>query len=1077
MIDSDEGSHDEASKDTTLPSSSPDFVEQDEPDLIDNIIPTRGYQLTPMVGLGGSAGSIQALGEFFKAMPNDSGMVFVVILHLSATHHSSLPEVLTRSTAMAVTHAVDGIKVKANHIYVIPPGKHLATTDGHLKLTNINHEHGKRVAVDIFFRSLADTHGPHATAIVLSGADGDGAIGIKRIKERGGLTIAQDPDQAEHASMPRTSIETGMVDWVLPVGQIPEKLCIYQNNEKRLKLPPEDGPPLEHRPNSSGNDGENALREILLFLRLRSGCDFSFYKRATILRRIKRRMQVNNVETLDAYLEFLRTHAGEAGALLQDFLISVTNFFRDREVFDALTTQIESLFLNKKSDDTIRVWCPACATGEEAYSIAMLLQEQAHKIQNPPSLQIFACDLDEDAVQIARSGSYPDAIAADVSEERLQRFFVKDQNGYKVRRELREIILFAFHDLLRDPPFSRMDMISCRNLFIYLTPNAQRRVFEIFHFAMKSDALLLLGASESIENGGNLFRTVDKKNRIYASLPSMQSNSPMMSDAHSLQRVVDKIKHTASMPVIHGKHFGLDRYQTLHQGTFRGLDRSALAELHFKLIERYAPPSIIVNTDHDIVHLSEHAGEFLKITGGEPTMNLMRVINPALRIELRTTLFRAAESHELVRTENIPVPFEGEIHNVTVEVTQIFDISPDHLLVTFKKSGPLESFDSGQDAAHPQASSRHESALRHLENELEQLKQNLRDTVEQYEASGEELRASNEELQAMNEELQSINEELSTVNSEMKVKVDEIASANSDLQNLMASTSIATVFLDRKLAIMRYTPSAAGIFNLIPGDIGRPLAHLKHTLEYPNLIEDAKQVLQTLIPHEREVRDEKCSYVIRLQPYRTMEDTIAGAVLTLFDVTERNKANEALRQSEERLRILIESVKDYAIFTTDTERRIDGWNKGAETIFGFTESEILGKTADILFTTEDCAKGDPVLEMNTARDLGRAENERWHARKDKSTFYGSGSVMPLRDKSGELRGFVKIMRDLTERKRAQEALREHVEELTRFNAAAVGRESRMIELKTEINALLLRLGEPAKYTFSPQASYGESLFR
>jgi two-component system CheB/CheR fusion protein len=393
-------------------------------------------------------------------------------------------------------------------------------------------------------------------------------------------------------------------------------------------------------------------------------------------------------------------------------------------------------------------------------------------------------------------------------------------------------------------------------------------------------------------------------------------------------------------------------------------------------------------------------------------------------------------------------------------------------------SNPSPGSDPGADGSLPPLAPDFVPVMRHLERELEQVKSNLRTTVEQYEASTEELKASNEELQAMNEELrsateeletsreelQSINEELTTVNQETKGKVEEVASANSDLQNLMASTSIATVFLDRDLAITRYTPSAADIFHMIPGDVGRPLAHLKHQLDYADLIADAEQVLRTLVPLEREVSDGSRWYLVRMQPYRTAEDHIAGVVLTLVDVTERNGATEALRQSEERMRILIESAKDYAIFTIDRERRVDSWNKGAETMFGYSENEVVGQVADILFTPEDRAKGDPAREIRLAREEGRAENERWHVRKDGSIFYGSGSVMPLRDASGGLRGFVKIMRDLTECKRTEEALREQMDELTRFNSAAVGREVRMIELKKEINELCARLGEAARYS-------------
>jgi two-component system CheB/CheR fusion protein len=891
-----------------LLAADPDAGEEILLDEIDNIVPTCVYQMTPMVALGGSAGSVQALAEFFQAMPANTGMVFVVILHLSPTHESAMAGLLGRSTTMPVVQAQDGQKVEPDHVYVIPPGKYLTTVDGHLQLVELKSERGKRVAVDLFFRSLADTHGPHAAAVVLSGADGDGAIGIKRIKERGGLTIAQDPDEAEHPAMPRASINTGMVDWVLSVADMPKRLLEYRDNEFRLKLPPEEGPAPAPAPRAPGDDGETALRDVLVFLRTRTGCDFYHYKRATIVRRIARRMQVNGVEDVPAYLVYLRTHLGEAGALQQDLLISVTNFFRDREAFGALEHYIPELFRNKTSTDSLRVWVPACATGEEAYSIAMMLLEHAEKVDAPPSLQIFACDLDDGAIRVARAGHYAEVITADVSEERLRRFFIKDHSGYRVRRELREMVLFATHDLVKDPPFSRMDLISCRNLLIYLNQEAQDRVFDTFHFALKPEGRLFLGTSESVDDTSQLFNVLDKKNRIYSRKATSPRTSLLVPTGPSaLLRVIEAQNRTQVEPVVHGKRFLQDSVANIPTGFKRHLDRASLAELHFRLLERFAPPSVIVNADQDVVHISENAGEFLKFSGGEPTMNLLHIVHPSLRIVLRSALFRAAETNEPVESLGVPAQLDGQPSVVDLRVSPAYEIAPGFLLVVFeKRTATAEQATAAGEAP----SSSQEPVVRHLERELEQVKARLRDIVEQSEASTEELKASNEELQAMNEELrsateeletsreelQSINEELTTVNQEMKAKMDEIAHANSDLQNLMASTSIATVFLDRELSITRYTPSAVDLFHLIPGDLGRPLAHLKHRLEYPELITDAEHVLRTLVPIEREVRGDGDWFLARMQPSRTVEDHIAGLVLTFVDITDRRRATEALRE-------------------------------------------------------------------------------------------------------------------------------------------------------------------------------------
>ena len=675
-----------------LPAVTPDRCEEAHPNEIDNIVPTQGYEMMPMVGLGGSAGSIVALREFFEAMPADSGMVFVVILHLSPEHESSMPALLQRHTPMQVVQAEDGMKVEANVVYVIPPGKHLTSLDGHLQLTDLEPERGKRVAVDLFFRSLADTHGPHAAAIVLSGADGDGALGVKRIKERGGLTIAQDPDEAEHPSMPQSSIATGMVDWVLQVAEMPARLLDYTHRETRLRVPPEEGPQPAKAPPKAEDQDEAALRDVLAFLRARTGHDFSYYKRATIVRRISRRMQVNALEDLPSYLSFLRTHPGESGALLQDLLISVTNFFRDRESFQTLELLIPGLFKNKTSSDCVRIWSPACATGEETYSLALMALEHARTLDAPPAIQVFGCDLDNAAIQAARAGLYPETIAADVSEERLRRFFQKEHGGYRVRRELREMVLFAAHDLLKDAPFSRVDLISCRNLMIYLNREAQKRALDIFHFALKPSGLLFLGSSESLDEGSALFSAIDKRHRIYVQRPAQRTGLPVPAGAGTLQRALEAQERAHGGPVLPRGAFVGQPSITGPLGTelARSEERVSPAELHFKLIERFAPPSVLVNRDYEIVHISENAGGFLQFSGGEPTTNLLRVVHPNLRIGLRTALFQAAETNLPVKVPHVPMETEGAQRLLDIRVSPAREAAPGFLIVVFDVQEPLQ---------------------------------------------------------------------------------------------------------------------------------------------------------------------------------------------------------------------------------------------------------------------------------------------------------------------------------------------------------------------------------------------------
>jgi two-component system CheB/CheR fusion protein len=1143
----------------------PDHAEEALADFIDDVVPSRGYQLTPLVGLGGSAGAIPALQQFLQTMPTDSGLSFVVVLHLAPEHESNLVEILQRCTPMPVIQASDKVEVEPNAVYVIPPRKAIRTLNGQLSLADDPlSPRGRHVAVDLFFRTLADTHGPHAAAVVLSGSDGDGAIGIKRIKERGGLTVAQDPQEAEQAGMPRSAIASGMVDWVLPVAEIPSRLLAYFGLEKNLKLPPEDGPFLAHFvPPVTGGGEEAKLRDVLSLLRTRTGRDFSYYKRATVVRRVARRMQVNGVEDLTGYLDCLRTRPGEAGALLQDMLISVTNFFRDAECFAALGPHLDELFKDKGPNESVRVWVPACATGEEAYSLAILLWEKARQMDAPPAIQVFATDLDEEAIKTGREAMYPLTIEADVPEDQLRRYFVRDHRGYRVRRELREIVLFAQHDMLKDSPFSRLDLVSCRNLLIYLNRDAQKRAFEIFHFALLPEGKLFLGASESAEDVSVLFSVIDKKNRVFLQRPTPRVSVPVPAGRGSLALALETQHHAQPAPVIAGR--GLAHQPPPTTVIPRQADgRTSWGELHFKLLETLAPPSVLVDADHEIVHVSPSAGRYLQFAGGEPTRNLLRSVHPGLRIELRAALYQAAQTRSHAEASVGSIELGGQNAEISMRVSLAKGLGADMYVVMFDARPHGADVEPG--SARPEGAAE-DPVARHLDRELERLKAHLRDTVEQYEASNEELKASNEELQAMNEELrsateeletsreelQSINEELTTVNHELKSKVDELGHSNSDMHNLMDATAIATVFLDRELRITRYTPEAVALFNLIATDLGRPLADLATRLDYPELSTDALRVLKHLVPIEREVGlPDGNWFLARLLPYRTIEDHIAGVVVSFIDITERKQAEEvrlwlsavvasssdaimsfamdqtilswnagaerifgyaaseaigrplsilggladeernqvltqlragksisnlevarrhkdgrevmvalsvspikdtqdkviggtaiarditqqrqaaeALRSSEERLRMVVENAREYAIFSTDLERRVTIWNAGAQRLLGYAESEVLGKPADVIFTPEDRAAGAPDQEMGIALREGRASDDRLHQRKDGSRFWASGALMLMRDAQGEAVGFVKILRDQTTARETQQALERSQAELMR----------------------------------------------
>jgi two-component system CheB/CheR fusion protein len=1016
-----------------------DPLHGDDPARNDDATARRGEHAVPLVGMGGSPSSIGAIRAFLRALPHGTGMAVLVTVHPHPGREIALAEQLRRDSKLPVVELDGSTPIEADHVYVIAPGRALQLIDGRLATSEAKPPRGRQVANDLFFRALADARGEHAAAIVLSGADGDGAIGIKRVKERGGLTIAQDPDEAESGGMPRSAIATGMVDWVLPVAEMPARLIEYQQLERSLELPAEEEPAQAEAPAPQADRHEASLREVLRFLRSRTGRDFSYYKRATVVRRIARRMQVNGVADMPAYLDCLRATAGEAAALLQDLLISVTNFFRDAPCFASLESALPELFKGKGAGDTVRVWVPACASGEEAYSIAILLAEHADTLADPPALQVFASDLDEHSIQIARAGVYPETIEADVTPERLKRFFVREHLGYRIRREMRESVLFAVHDLLRDSPFSRLDLVSCRNLLIYLTRDAQARAIDLFHFALRAEGLLFLGSSESIDESSPDFVVLDAKCRLYLQRPAMRKHPPLLTDpgtlALSIERagnggIGEKLAATdgASQTALVGRSWP----PTNGTWTRPGDGASAWwATLHYRLLERIAPPSIIVDAEHEIVHLSESAGRFLQIAGGEPVKNLLRLVDPALRIELRAALFQAEQSGEPAQFGPVSLEIDGAPCPFKVRVVPGGELAPAYSMVLF------EALTSDAEAAAAAPAAALHPMAEHLDREVERLKAHLRDTVEQYEASNEELKAGNEELQAMNEELrsateeletgreelQSINEELSAVNAELKSKVDELGSANSDMLNLMDATAIPTVFLDRDLRITRYTPPAVSVFKLIPADVGRPLSDLRIDLDYPELAEDAERVLRRLAPVEREIaRGADVWFLARMSPYRTIDDRIAGVVLTLVDISERRRTEHALREGEERLRLIFENAREYAIFSMDPGRRVSAWNVGAERILGYREAEVLGQLADIIFTEEDLAQSVPAREAATALVSGRAADDRFHRRKDGSRFWASGVMTPMHDAYGETIGFVKILRDQTEARRAQEAL-------------------------------------------------------
>ncbi|HET9642464.1 MAG TPA: CheR family methyltransferase [Burkholderiaceae bacterium] len=989
----------------------------------------------PVVGIGASAGGLTPLLKFFENVPSDSGMAFVVVVHLSPTHASSLPSLLQTSTSMKVVSAEQSMDIAPNTIYVIPPSKMLSMNDSYLRVTELDRPRGRHMAIDLFFRTLAVVHRERAFAIVMSGTGADGAVGITRIKEEGGISMVQQPTEAEFDGMPRAALATGTIDWVLPVEQMPAKLIELWDNAQTIELPnaKDEGVPALPSPHAA-RQAEEALRDILLLLRTRTGHDFRNYKRATVLRRLERRLQVHGLPNLPAYRAFLQAQPEEAQALLKDLLIGVTNFFRDAEGFEMLQREaIAPLFDTDEAPSDLRAWVAGCATGEEAYSVAILLCEQAAQLTQPPKIHISATDIDEAAITHARMGAYPTSIETDVSPTRLRRYFDRESDQYRIRKEVREKVMFAVHNLLHDPPFSKLDLISCRNLLIYLDRDVQADILEMFHFALKPGGYLFLGSSESADTPSQYFSVVDKKHRIYrANVMSRTTRYMHRIGAGTPSALVTQ--HVQARPEKRGPSF---------------------AELHRQLTEQYAPPSVLIDADGNIVHLSGQAGRFLRHAAGAPSTNLMTLVQPELRLELRTAVFQALRTDESVEARRVRIRQGDKDRYVNMIARPVHEpeLSPEHLvLVLFDEVGDLTGSETVQ-----VASDGRDPLIAQLEEELSRTREQIQNTIEQSETSTEELKASNEELQVLDEELrstteeletskeelQSINEELITVNHELKTKVEETSKINDDLQNLIASTDIATVFVDRAMRIKRYTPHATRLFNLIPTDVGGSLLDITHKLDYDHLADDATEAFQSLRVIEREVASQHGRwYLARVLPYRTTEDRIDGAVLTFVDITGRRKAEETMRQ-------IAEATRDFAIITLDESGRVKTWNEGAEKVFGYTDNEMIGQNVGLLFVPEDRESGVLDRELQRARDDGRAEDDRWHLRKDGQRVFCSGVTSPLRD-DGRLVGYAKIARDITQSK-----LREYERERALQEESARRAEAQTAsELKDEFLAVL-----------------------
>ncbi|MFL6579050.1 MAG: chemotaxis protein CheB [Povalibacter sp.] len=843
--------------------------------------------LVPVCAIGASAGGLTALRSFFQQIDTDLGFAYVVIVHLSPDHPSAMGEILAACTRMPVQQVNDGPVLRPNCVYVIPPDRELVIKGDEVTAQAFSQPRGHRAPIDLFFRSVAAARGD-GLAIVLSGSGSDGAVGVRAIKEAGGVIFVQDPAEAEYAMMPQNAIATGVADFVSPIGAMVDRIREVAHSKDAVR-------------SLNADAAANDLRRIVNFMRARTGHDFSSYKRATVMRRVTRRMQVTRSESLEGYASYVRDTPEEAHELFSDLLISVTMFFRDHDAFDALCEQAINRIFDDLDETGIRVWVVGCATGEEAYSIAMLLLEEASRRRVHVPIQIFATDLDEGALATAREGRYPRSIQGDVSEERLTRWFVDEGTHYRVRQELRDPVLFASHSVLKDPPFMRLDLITCRNLLIYLERALQRQLATLFHYGLKPNRFLFLGSAETLDSSVDLFSPIDRESRIYRARQQAVRTLPHLPQLPSDQRAVPERRR---------------------EGTRGEIERGSAAA-HIAALERNVPPSILVDESQRIINLSPSAGSYILHSGGPFTIELPAVVRPELRLDLAIALERAFGLKQPTVTLPVVVAFDGMKRRVSMYVmpTVADEVSAQQAVVFFMDGGevqPLENLEEHELTDRP-------DQTRRLHEELKIAHERLNASRQEYQVATQDLRAANEELQSINEEyrstaeeletskeeLQSMNEELQTVNSELKSKLEHISSAHNDLQNLTAATEVGTLFLDTELRIRMFTAPVAEIFNIAGSDVGREITDFTHRMVYDGIERDAQKVLRDLTPLESVVESKGGrSYMMRVRPYRTVEDRIDGVVITFVDISARLIAERQLIESERRYHMLFDSIDE-----------------------------------------------------------------------------------------------------------------------------------------------------------------------
>ncbi|MDT8373517.1 MAG: chemotaxis protein CheB [Bacteroidales bacterium] len=898
-------------------------------------IPRKAPEKFPIVGIGASAGGLEALEQFLGNIPEKIRMAYVVIQHLDPTQKGMLPELLQRITSMEVYQAADRMPVKVNSVYVIPPNKSMSILNGVLHLFEPVETRGMRLPIDFFLRSLADDRQDLSIGVILSGMGSDGSTGLRAIKEKNGIVAVQDPADAKFDSMPRSAIEFVLVDIIAAARELPGRLMDFLKHI----------PAIRSDLNTEIKD-KSSLDKIIILLRTYTGNDFSLYKKNTLYRRIERRMTVHKIDKIVSYVHFLQGNPKEVEILFKELLIGVTGFFRDPAVWVRLKDTLLPEILSGIHPGTIlRAWVPGCSTGEEAFSLAIVFREALEKLNQHggTTLQIFATDIDPDAIDIARRGIYPANIAADISADRLNRYFISTEDGYRIKTEIREMVVFAQHNIILHPPFTKLDILSCRNLLIYMDPELQKKLIGLFYYSTNPDGILLLGGSETLGNQNHLFTPVDTKLKIYK-----RTQSSHLPEYFDFPSSFSRSKSSVTKNLLPDT---------------RDLNFQVLADR--LLLDYYSPAGVLVNDYGDVIYIHGHTGRYLEPAAGKANMNIFAMLREGLRNEFHHAFRRAVTNKETVVLHNLRINANGNSQLVDIEIRWIDkpELLYGTLMIIFaevKEAAVISPVSKSR--GHSKDSTREKE----LETELQRMREVMQNSLEEVQTSQEELRSTNEELQSTNEELQStneelttskeemqsLNEELQTVNAELQAKVDDYSRVNNDMKNLLNSTEIATLFLDKELNIRRFTLQATKIFKLIKSDIGRPFTDQVSDLNYPGLAEDAREVLRTLIFIQKEIPAvDGRWFLVRIMPYRTFDDRIDGLVITFINISEHKRTEQKLLESEKKNRILLSATSEVTIVLADDSSVMD-LSPEAESFFGKNREECLNKDFVRMFVPE-----------------------------------------------------------------------------------------------------------------------------